>query len=94
LKDLFRIAIKNKEVADHSALLAEIGGVRQLVSGISSDPSSLEKLVSDIEMIVRGAQPTSDRDALVAALERALPLLDRLWDALTELRRQARLGPA
>jgi KAP family P-loop domain len=94
LNDLFRTAIEQKELADQSDLLAQIGGVRQLLSGISdrSALSMLVDLVDQLETIVKSIeQPLSTSD--VAALQRALPLLDRMRDTLTELRRQARLGP-
>jgi hypothetical protein len=94
LKDLFRTAIEQKRLDDQAAVLVEIGGVRQLVSGISPDASTLEKLVSQLEEIVRTIEPSAGPDVLVEALERGRPLLDRMWDTLTELRRQANLGPS
>jgi exonuclease VII small subunit len=94
LKDLFRTAIEQKRLDNQSAVLEEIGGVRQLVSSISPDVSTLEKLVSELEEIVRKVEPSAKPDELVEALERGRELLDRMWDTLTELRRQASLGPS
>jgi hypothetical protein len=94
LKDLFRTAIEHKRLDDQSAVLEEIGGLRQLVSGIAPDVSTLERLVSELDAIVRGIETPAEPEALVSALERGRELLDRMWDALTELRRQASLGPS
>jgi hypothetical protein len=94
LKDLFRRAIEQKQLDDQSAVLEEIGGLRQLVSSIAPDVSTLERLVSELEEIVRKIEPSVEPEALVDALERGRELLDRMWDTLTELRRQASLGPS
>jgi len=94
LKDLFRTAIEQKRLDDQAAVVAEIGGLKQLVSGISPDAPALENLVIQLEEIVRTIEPEAGPDALVEALERGRPLLDRMWDTLTELRRQANLGPS
>jgi KAP family P-loop domain len=94
LKDRFRTAIERKELADPSAVLEDIGGLRQLISGISPDSSALTNLVRDLEARMGEAQRAPGPEAVVVALRPALPVLDRLYDALTELRRQAGRGPS